>query len=425
MFSNRLIAILGVIIILLMLTQFLFTPFIASTKTKYVSAQAKTKGYGTRKKPYRNLQYAINHCDDGDTLIILPGVYKAKTTPFLEDLCGNCQEQRTVVNATRGFLIEGITLTIIGSGADETTLITNAGYGFLFLNSYGSSICNLTITGGKRDIDGNATDAGIVVKFSTVSIINCQIIDNTDRPEEITVGIGGIMGREASQLYILNNQIINNGWDGIALYRGANAFISGNTIRKGRGAGIGITWDATAVIIDNEISDYWKGIGSFGDSRVIARRNIVKDCIGWGIIASGTSYLDACNNIIYHIGNCGLASWSENASGRFSNNIVTLCGWKEEWVSPRAGLQNNGGIENFTISYNNIWNNQEADYGNMPDMTGIEGNISADPLFKHPSLGDFRLQPNSPCIDSGNPNITDADGSISDIGLPANAGVVK
>ena len=418
MMSNRTVAILGVVILLLMSTQFIFSPLVRSKHTKYVDVNSEAKkGSGSKSKPFKDLQYAIDKCSDGDTLIILPGEYRAETRNFLEDLGGNTEIHATLVNATRGFLVEGKKLVMMGAGADEVKLITGAGYGVLFLNSRGSVLTGVSITGGVRDPDGNATDAGVVVKFSSVTITGCEIIDNTHQLDSVVVGIGGIMGREGSCLVITGNTIQNNGWDGIALYRGAEAYISDNSIKKGRGAGIGITWDATAVITGNEIAEYWKGIGSFGDSRVIVRNNLVRDCLGWGIVAAGSSYLDAVNNVVYHNGNCGLASWGEHSSGRFSNNVVALNGWKEEWVAPGVGLQNFGGYENFQISFNNIWSNESGNYGGMPDLTGVDGNISVNPMFVDSVIGDFRLQLDSPCLGSGDPAISHPNGGNSDMGI--------
>ncbi|MBC8204190.1 right-handed parallel beta-helix repeat-containing protein [bacterium] len=426
MLSNRNIAILGFIIILLWFTQFLFSPSTDSPYVKYVDdLKGDEKGEGSRKEPFRNLQYAIDECDDGDTLVIKKGKYTAVPDTFIEELCGNCEKHNTPVIAIRGFILEGKRLTIKGSGADKTILQTNAGYGFLFLNSRGTQISGVTITGGRRDPDGNATDAGIVVKYSSVTIRDCRISDNTDFIDSVIVGIGGIIGREGSELFIFNNEILNNSWDGIALYRGSIAYIADNIIEKGRGAGIGITWDANAIILRNRITYYWKGIGSFGDSRALVKNNIVQDCLEWGIVAAGSSYMDACNNVVYHNGNCGMAAWSEDASGRFSNNIIVKNGWKEQWVAPGVGLQNYGGIENFIISHNNIWGNEAGNYGDMKDLTGVNGNISQDPSFVNTFSGDYHLKENSPCIDSGNPLITDSDGTVSDMGVYSGPGVVK
>jgi hypothetical protein len=304
---------------------------------------------------------------------------------------------------------------IIGSGVDSTILVTNAGYGVLFVRSRDSRISNLKITGGVRDLDGSATDAAIVAKWSRITIDNCLLADNTNRPESVIVGIGGIMGREGAELIIVNNRIENNSWDGIALYRGATAYIADNIINGGRGAGIGITWDATATILRNKISNYWKGIGSFGDSRVFCSNNLVKDNLGWGIIATGTSYMDATNNVVYNNGNCGMAIWSDECSGRFSNNIVMKNGWRKEWVCPCVGIWNYGTLYNFEISYNDVWDNKEGQYRDMPDYTEKSGNINVDPGFIDDK--EFYLSEGSLLMDTGNPLLTDPDGTRSDIGL--------
>ena len=92
------------------------------------STSLGTAGSSGEMNPFGDLQNAIDQAQDGDTLIIEPGVYSAKAQVYHEELCGNCQEHRTLVIASRGFLIEGKALTIVGSGVKETTLITNAGY---------------------------------------------------------------------------------------------------------------------------------------------------------------------------------------------------------------------------------------------------------------------------------------------------------
>jgi poly-gamma-glutamate synthesis protein (capsule biosynthesis protein) len=372
-------------------------------------------GTGTQIDPFRDLQTAFDSATEGDRILILPGTYQAHPDSYPEELCGNCEQHRTHVQATRGFLIKDKAIEIIGSGTDSTILVTKAGYGVLFENSLGSLISNLTITGGVRDPDGMATDAGVVAKYSRVTVENCRISDNTHQLEDVVVGIGGIFGRENSELFILNNVIENNGWDGVALYRGATAYIADNSICEGRGAGIGITWDATATVYRNRISGDWKGIGTFGDSRAIVRNNAVYDNLGWGIVATGNSFMEASNNVVTRNGNCGFAPWSETARGTFINNIVTENGWREEWVCPCVGIWMNGRPENFVISHNLVWGNQEGDYRDMEDLTGENGNISADPMFR--GKIDFHLLPGSPAIDSGDSVFTDPDGGPSDLGI--------
>jgi hypothetical protein len=404
------------LIILLLISILLAFLSIVEAKTWYVDDLGDVKlGSGSREDPFRDLQYAIDFAKDGDKILIMPGTYEAHPDSYPEDLCGNCETHKTYVKASRGFWIKDKALELIGSGVDETVLITKAGYGVLFDHSRGSLITNLKITGGVRDPDGNATDAGVVAKFSTVTIRGVKIVDNTHQVKDVVVGIGGVFGRENSELFIMDNIIENNGWDGIALYRGANAYISDNLICEGRGAGIGITWDATAIVYRNHISGYWKGIGTFGDSKAVVRNNAVYDNLGWGIIATGNSFMEASNNVIARNGNCGFAPWSETAKGVFVNNIVTENGWRKEWVCPCVGIWMNGLPENFVISHNDVWGNKEGNYKDMDDLTGKAGNISADPLFKDKT--GFRLMANSPAIDSGHPDFTDPDGGPCDMGI--------
>lgn len=387
-----------------------------TSKVLYVDDLVDGKvGTGAIEDPFRDLQTAIDSAKDGDQIIILPGSYEASPAPYIEELCGNCQEHKTQVNATGGFLIRGKAIHLMGSGTEETILITNAGYGILFDKSRGSSITGVRITGGKRDPDGNATDAAVVAKFSRVTVRGNHIIDNSHRIDTVVVGIGGVFGRENSELFILNNRIEGNGWDGVALYRGSTAFIADNVISDGRGAGVGITWDASATVFRNRISGYWKGIGTFGNTKAVVRNNAVFDNLGWGVIATGTSLLEASNNVIVRNGNCGFAIWSEEAKGECTNNIIVQNGWRKEWVCPKVGMWNYGDYTNFSITYNNVWGNEKGNYKDLPDLSGKDGNISIDPHFI--SDTDFHLPLDSPLKDSGNPLFTDPDGTLSDIGM--------
>lgn len=387
-----------------------------SAATVFVAAIGDgTTGTGTESDPYRDLQHAIDAAGPDDVIRMLPGIYTASPTPHVEALCGNCEEHRTSVRATVGFSVRNKAVHLVGSGATATVLRTGAGYGVLFEDSHGSTVSELTITGGKRDEDGNATDAGIVVRRSSVVIRRVHVVDNTDRADDVVVGIGGVMGREGAVIHIEDNRIANNGWDGVALYRGSVAVISDNEISDGRGAGVGITWDSAALVLRNRISGYWKGIGTFGSSRAVVRNNAVFDNLGWGIIATGESYMEAANNVVARNGNCGVAIWSDEASGLLTNNIIVENGWRDEWVCPRVGVWVNGVVARFPITHNDVWNNVAGNFMDIQDLTGTDGNLSLDPLFAD-SL-DFHLREGSPGVDAGNGIFTDPDGSRSDLGI--------
>ncbi len=132
------------------------------------------------------------------------------------------------------------------------------------------------------------------------------------------------------------------------------------------------------------------------------------------MIATGSAFMDMANNLVYHNGNCGIAPWSTESRGRIINNIIIENGWKDEWVCPCVGIWNYGDWAKWEFSHNIVWNNREENYRAIWDQTEINGNLSVDPLFSDDST--FHLQPNSPAVDAGHPEIYDNDGTRSDIG---------
>lgn len=362
-----------------------------------------------------DLQAAIDRAADGDTIAVGPGVFEATPLPYDDPLCGNCLEHRTAVRATSGFRIVGKGLVLIGAGPERTTLMTHAGYGVLFDDAGASSVRRLAVTGGRRDTDGNATDAAVVVRRSRVLLEDLHLRDNADRAPGVIVGIAGVAGREGAEIAVRRCRIQNNGWDGVALYRGATAEIADNVIEGGRGAGVGVTWDATATVLRNRVSQYWKGIGAFGASRVVARNNAVFDNLGWGIIATGDAFLEAANNVIVRNGNCGFAVWSETATGLAVNNVIVDNGWRREWVCPRVGIWHTGRLERFDVRFSTVHGNAEGQWKSETGEARPASVIDVDPVFREPD--DFRVPIDSPVIDRGDPTRTDTDGSPSDMGL--------
>lgn len=366
-----------------------------------------------------DLQKAIDTARNGSTIYLSEGVYEASPSEYIEELCGNCPEHINTVYGTKGFIVKNKSLNIIGENKDKVIIITNAGYGIIFINSIGSRIEGVTISGGIRDTSGNATNAGIVLKYSKVTVTDCILSSDTVRSFKLpVVGISGVIVREGSEAFIINNRIINNTWDGIALYRGGKAFISDNIIQNGRGAGIGITWDASAIILRNRISGFWKGIGTFGTSSAVVKNNCIFDNLGWGLVISGNSFMLAENNVITRNGNCGVAPWAdtnETASGIITNNIISENGWRKEWVCPQVGYWMNANRDKFIFTYNDLWDNTGGNYRDIDNLTNLDGNISVNPQFR--DIFDFSLQPSSPLLNSGNPEITNLDGSRSHIGI--------
>ena len=73
-----------------------------------------------------------------------------------------------------------------------------------------------------------------------------------------------------------------------------------------------------------------------------------------------------------------------------------------------------------------LWDGSLVERQSAPDdpLFG-QGSIGGDPSFTNPDAGDFSLLPDSPCVDAGDPTLTDPDGSRSDIGASSYDGPVS
>ena len=79
-------------------------------------------GAGTEEDPYRDLQFAIDQCDDGGTIVIKEGTYAATPQPYADPGCGNCPDATFYEGsvATRGFLVTGKSVHLEGVGQQES-----------------------------------------------------------------------------------------------------------------------------------------------------------------------------------------------------------------------------------------------------------------------------------------------------------------
>lgn len=293
---------------------------------------------------------------EGSHFVFTPGDYRLEPAAYVDSTCGNCEDPATPVEASVGLIVSGRDIVFEGQDARGAVLHTGAGYGLLFRDCEDCVLHRLTITGGARDPDPNATDAAVVVQDGAVRIEDCFITDNIGDSTLLAtniVGIIGIAGREGADLTIRRNKIHRNSWDGIALYRGARAVIERNTIDGvdkagastpggGRGVAIGVTWNAEARIVGNHLRRYWKGIGLFVDAQGLVRKNIVEEMSTWGILlwdaGKGTPVGKIEGNIVVDTGACGIAITRESAEGPDPGhciyNVVIRSGQNPKYDAP-------------------------------------------------------------------------------------------
>lgn len=296
------------------------------------------------------LQTLLDTLSDSATVELEAGRYVLEPVPYEDPACGNCEDATERVPATRGLRLTGSAIRLVGDTLDPGSVVieTRAGYGVLFDGCTRCSLRGITVTGGARDPDGRATSAGIVVRGGPVVVEDCRITDNLGDSAivhgETIAGVAGVAVREGGDLQLRRCEITRNSWDGVALYRGANAIIEDNLIDGvdaasggrhggGRGVGIGVTWDGRASILGNRVTRYWKGIGAFVDARVDVRLNVVEEILTWGLAywgpEGGRPEALFRDNVVYGTGACGVivdraapAAEGEDPGGLVGNLIV-------------------------------------------------------------------------------------------------------
>jgi hypothetical protein len=338
------------------------------------------------------LEFLFGKEQMGILVELKPGQYDLTPISMLDSSCGNCENPKILVPITAGLYISGMQIQIFGPPDHSASIVTHSGYGLFFNHCQDCQIKDLSITGGERDADGNATDAAVVVKNSDVIIDNCIIHDNIGDSAllaEKIVGIMGICGRENSHLSVYGNRIVRNSWDGIALYRGADADIKFNVIDGvdkaggsqaggGRGVGIGVTWNAKARIEDNLVKRYWKGIGLFVDADATVRENVVEDLLTWGIslwdAEKGKPVGIIEDNVIYNTGACGASITSATSGkdpGHFEGNVIVKTAQDPRYDSPdyycyQCALAEHAVPQDFRIADNIFFDNRRAT-DDLPD----------------------------------------------------------
>jgi len=347
--------------------------------------------------------------DNGVTLTINPSV----TLTF----AANSDDQQSGLYPDKCELIVNGTLIADGTNGQITFRSSNTTNPYdsdwvgIFLNSSGNKISNCLIRDAiygvyhegsssqpltdnqiTNNIFRNVGSVGVYSYYSSGKIKNNAFYDNYS---SVIYNY-----RSFSEIHttpdIENNTIEAQFSTGIANYNNSNPVIKGNNIKgtsSPNGTGIRVS-SSTPLILYNTI---WTGMGQLGTG------------IAWGFSES-TRGDEVRNNTIYGMDDYRIKSYY----GRFHilNNIITNGNGYGIWAY---------GSSKPTADYNDVWLNSTNYYGISPGGHSI----SANPKFVNPPGGDFNLQSDSPCIDSGDPRFTDVDGSRSDMGAHPTGGIPK
>ncbi len=135
---------------------------------------------------------------------------------------------------------------------------------------------------------------------------------------------------------------------------------------------------------------------------IVIEHNVIHHNTLDGIYCDNSNIKITNNTITFNFRD-GIFCYSGNLT--FYNNIVDRNSHRGVY------LQNVPAI----IDYNDVWNNSTQNY---LGCTAGPHDISDNPQYASPTMYDYHLQEDSPCIDAGNPSpiYNDPDGTRSDIG---------
>jgi parallel beta-helix repeat protein len=290
--------------------------------------------------------------------------------------------------------------------------------GILFLNTQADNQIRHAVIEYTREAIPNPRTHGVTAYGSNVTIA-----DSVLRYTKTSVAFQSYpWGTQNSTVYLLRNEIYGIESDAVHV-TGGYAFIQGNHIHDVRLGvyafeGIEVSDMVTpAHVLDNHIHAISDDCLDLNHSSALIARNELHDCGDKGISIGDPVSTTLVNNLIYTClgkdedpySGTGIAV-KDGAVSRIVNNTLSGCRHGIYLYEGHAGL--GGGTA--TIVNTIVWGNTAAleldahsvvtvTYSDIEGGWPGEGNLNADPLFRSPQSGIYRLLAGSPCVDTGTP----------------------
>jgi len=328
-----------------------------------------------------NIEDAVDASKNSDLILVTNGVYRTGARIVYGSLTNRVVVDKAValqsVNGPAATLIEGYQVpgTINDDGAVRCVYLAN-----------GAALSGFTLTngatlGGSGDFGINS-GGGLYCESADVVVTNCVIIGCAASDSG-----GGALGGTLNGCSLISNQSDNGGGaDGSSLKA---CLLFGNSVGGNGGGANNCTADGCQFIGNS--ATYGGGAESCG----------LSNCT---LMANGASYGGGADGS--DLNNCLVVSNSVNATGAgaFDSTLNNCTVWGNSAADGTGGMQ--GTVARNCIVFDNDPANHflsSLDYcctWPLPDSGS--GNFTGDPALIDPAGGDFHLQSNSPCINSGN-----------------------
>jgi parallel beta-helix repeat protein len=264
----------------------------------FVGPDGSDRNDGSRLRPWRTLQYALDTIIAGDTIVVLAGTY-----------------------------VESPTVTVGGKPSAPVTIRNAAGARPVVAGRLRIAADDVVVVG--LTVDGGQLRNGVVLH-----VVGRRRVTLASNEVRGGPGSGIFVGGGARDVSVLANVVHGNGRvragaAGIALHRGADASVESNVAYGNRGTGIQVYPDF---------------------DRALVNQNTAADNTGAGILVGGESVTSdsatIVNNIVAFNGGQGIRTFWAGPVGVdnvATNNLIFDNG--EDDIS-RAGMKNS---ENFSV----------------------------------------------------------------------------
>jgi hypothetical protein len=296
----------------LLLVAFFILPFLsmAKGKTIYVNANASGSQDGSAAHPYKTIWEALRHAEENTKLLVSAGKYKANIhIPNRVSIFGESKDKVIIEASDDSYE----TVDMDDNSKIDKVTIKGGEYGVRVGHDEKASITNCVI----KDND----KAGVLLEKSSadddhkVSISNSTIKDNDD------FGIFSAKRR----LILIDNEIVDNGKDGILAGAGSRDWFEGNSVKGNGGTGLKLFLDGSYIWTkNNSFADNGREgieVNAYGGSGTIDLKDSkIHNNDRWGIarIQRGDFNASVWNGLVIH----GGVNIYDNNYGNISGIIV-------------------------------------------------------------------------------------------------------